>query len=52
VISGKRDQLAGKIQELYGITKEEVESQLSAWQKTCNKDERKDSNVKPIRENV
>jgi uncharacterized protein YjbJ (UPF0337 family) len=33
VIAGKRDQLAGKIQEAYGVTKEEVEKQLSEWQK-------------------
>lgn len=31
VIAGKRDQLAGKIQERYGLTKEEAEKQLSAW---------------------
>ena len=31
-IAGKRDQLAGKIQEAYGITKDEVEKQLAAWQ--------------------
>lgn len=34
VINGKRDQLAGKIQELYGISKEDVEDQISDWQKT------------------
>jgi uncharacterized protein YjbJ (UPF0337 family) len=32
VISGKRDLLAGKIQEAYGISKEEVEKQLAAWE--------------------
>ena len=32
VIAGKRDQLAGKIQETYGISKEEAERQLSDWQ--------------------
>lgn len=32
VISGKRDLLAGKIQEAYGITKEEAEKQLLIWQ--------------------
>mgnify|MGYP000925163910 FL=1 len=31
VIAGKRDQLAGKIQERYGLTKEEAEKQLRAW---------------------
>ncbi len=32
VIAGHRDHLAGKIQEAYGITKEETEKQVSAWQ--------------------
>jgi len=32
VIAGKRDHLAGKIQETYGITKEATEKQLSDWQ--------------------
>ena len=30
VIAGKRDQLAGKIQESYGITKDEAEKQIKA----------------------
>jgi uncharacterized protein YjbJ (UPF0337 family) len=33
VIAGKRDHLAGKIQESYGINREETEKQLVAWQK-------------------
>jgi len=32
MIAGKRDQLAGKIQETYGITKDQAENQLSDWQ--------------------
>lgn len=32
VIAGKRDVLAGKIQECYGITKDEAEKQLDEWQ--------------------
>ena len=31
-IAGKRDQLAGRIQETYGITKDAVEKQITAWQ--------------------
>mgnify|MGYP001414952281 CR=1 FL=1 len=31
VVAGKRDQLAGKIQEKYGIAKEEAERQLDDW---------------------
>ena len=33
VIAGKRDKLAGKIQETYGITKDETDKQLTEWQK-------------------
>jgi uncharacterized protein YjbJ (UPF0337 family) len=32
VIAGKRDHLAGKIQESYGVSKDEAEKQLAAWQ--------------------
>jgi len=34
VIAGKRDNLAGTIQEAYGISKDETEKQLIAWQKS------------------
>ena len=32
VIAGKRGHLSGKIQEIYGITKDETEKQISDWQ--------------------
>ena len=32
VIAGKRDNLAGKIQETYGISKDAAEQQLAEWQ--------------------
>jgi len=32
VIAGKRDNLAGRIQEAYGISKDETEKQLAEWQ--------------------
>jgi uncharacterized protein YjbJ (UPF0337 family) len=32
VIAGKREHLAGKIQETYGVTKVEAENQLASWQ--------------------
>ena len=32
VIEGRRDQLVGKIQERYGIAKEEAERQVKAWE--------------------
>jgi uncharacterized protein YjbJ (UPF0337 family) len=31
VIDGKKDQLAGKIQESYGVSKDEAESQIDRW---------------------
>ncbi len=32
VVAGHREHLAGKIQERYGIAKDEVEKQLTEWQ--------------------
>ena len=32
VIAGKRDQLAGRIQKSYGISKDEAERQISDWE--------------------
>jgi uncharacterized protein YjbJ (UPF0337 family) len=34
VVAGKQDQLVGKIQERYGITKEEATKQLREWEST------------------
>jgi uncharacterized protein YjbJ (UPF0337 family) len=31
-VAGKREQLAGKIQEAYGFSQEEAEKRLAAWQ--------------------
>ncbi|HUB02510.1 MAG TPA: CsbD family protein [Terriglobales bacterium] len=31
VIDGKRDRLVGKIQERYGVTKENAEDQVATW---------------------
>jgi uncharacterized protein YjbJ (UPF0337 family) len=33
LIAGKRDKLAGKIQEAYGVSKEDADKQLADWQK-------------------
>jgi len=33
VLTGKKDQLVGKIQERYGIAKAEAETQADAWSK-------------------
>ena len=32
VVAGRRDQLAGKIQERYGVAKDEAEKQVNDWQ--------------------
>ncbi len=39
VIAGKRDQLAGKIQEAYGISKDQTEKQLTEWELSQEKGE-------------
>jgi uncharacterized protein YjbJ (UPF0337 family) len=36
VVAGHRDMLLGKIQERYGIAKDEAEKQLSAWEKSAD----------------
>ena len=38
VIEGRREQLAGKIQERYGVAKEEAEKQVSAWERSATDD--------------
>ena len=36
VVAGRRDRLAGKIQERYGVAKEEAEKQLAEWQRRAS----------------
>ena len=36
VIAGRREQLVGKIQERYGVAKDEAESQLAAWERKAS----------------
>jgi uncharacterized protein YjbJ (UPF0337 family) len=36
VVAGRRDQLAGRIQERYGVAKEDAERQISAWQRQAS----------------
>jgi uncharacterized protein YjbJ (UPF0337 family) len=38
VIAGKRDQLAGRLQERYGIAKEAAEEQIAEFRKRNNVD--------------
>ena len=33
VVGGRREQLAGKIQERYGIAKDEAEKQIATWER-------------------
>jgi hypothetical protein len=37
VIAGKRDKLLGRIQELYGLGKEEAEKQIKQWESSKKK---------------
>jgi uncharacterized protein YjbJ (UPF0337 family) len=36
VVEGHRDMLSGKIQERYGIAKDEADKQVSAWEKSAD----------------
>lgn len=39
-ISGKRDQLSGHIQEAYGVSKDEAEKQIKAFEDRNREDQR------------
>ena len=34
-VNGKRDELIGRVQERYGIAKEDAERQVKDWEGTC-----------------
>ena len=36
IIAGRRDQLAGKIQERYGVAKDQADKQVSEWIKKAD----------------
>ncbi len=36
VVAGRRDQLAGLIEQRYGVVKEEAERQLAEWQRKAS----------------
>jgi uncharacterized protein YjbJ (UPF0337 family) len=38
VVAGRRDQLAGKIQERYGVAKDDAEKQIAEWQRKASDD--------------
>ena len=43
-LKGKRDELVGKIQERYGMKKEEAERQIDDWAKRLDSDRSSDRN--------
>jgi len=47
VIAGKRDKLIGRLQERYGISKEEAEKQAEQWQTTAEVEREKSFTQKP-----
>ena len=38
LVAGNRDRLAGKISEVYGVSKEIAEKQLESWQRAQKED--------------
>ena len=38
LVNGKRDQLSGKLQERYGIGKDEAERQVNDWERSARDD--------------
>lgn len=38
VVNGRREQLAGKIQERYGVAKDEAERQVAEWERRAGDD--------------
>ncbi len=46
VVAGRRDQLAGKIEERYGLAKEEAEKQVAAWERSATETWFKDDHPK------
>ena len=38
IVNGRREELAGKIQERYGVAKDEAERQLAEWQGKASDD--------------
>lgn len=38
VIAGRRDQLSGKLQERYGIVKDEADQQIDIWTRSARDD--------------
>lgn len=49
VVAGKRDALAGRIQEIYGISRDEADRQIKDWESTLSDDEHEDSTARRSR---
>lgn len=47
VIDGRREQLAGRIQTIYGKTKEEAEKEIDAFTSSCGCDDKSRVVTKP-----
>lgn len=47
LIAGKRDLLLGRIQEAYGISRDESEKQLADWQNRMQESQSNDTTVAP-----
>ena len=45
VVAGKRDQLIGRIQERYGIAKDEAQHQVDEWQRTQDAENERERNL-------
>jgi uncharacterized protein YjbJ (UPF0337 family) len=48
VIAGKRDQLAGRIQERYGVTKEQAEREIEEWRAAQREEVRREDDERRI----
>jgi len=48
VIDGSKDKLVGRLQERYGIKKEEAQRQLDAWTQTAFESERGSHRHEPV----
>jgi uncharacterized protein YjbJ (UPF0337 family) len=46
VISGQKDQLVGRIQERYGIQKEEAQRQVEEWNKTMAEEDARERELR------
>ena len=51
VIAGKREQLAGRLQEVYGVSKDEAERQVAAFEER-NRDWTPDMTLRPSTDNT